>query len=160
MQESGSQRRCEIQSAGSIRGRKHKSLERLYEYTKFHIGVYISLTSAYVAFASAKVGEQPLTQVNLVFLLVAVLFFMLAGVAGGVIISSITQTEALTSREFLAERIGPWAERIGPWKSKLWMVAIKWTWVEHTSFWLGVSLAIASLVVPHFYGTSCVGGGD
>lgn len=35
---------------------KQKSLELLFDYTKFHIGLYLTLTAAYVAVATAKIG--------------------------------------------------------------------------------------------------------
>jgi hypothetical protein len=129
---------AEYKSRDRIEEAAHKSLERLYDYTKFHIGVYISLTTAYVAFASAKVGEQPLVHVKFGFLLFAVLFFMLAGAAGGTVLCSITQTSAVTSRDFLREEISPWNK---PFK----MAAIKWTWLEHALFWIAVICAVLSL---------------
>ena len=85
-----------------------KSLERLYDYTKFHIGVYLSLTTAYIAIATLKptalpdttsrcassIGVYGLIATDPWFMALAVASFMLAGLAGGVIVSSITIIEA------------------------------------------------------------------
>ena len=87
---------------------KQKSLELLFDYTKFHIGLYLTLTAAYVAVATAKIDDKPVLALHESFLWLAVIAFMLAGLAGGVIASSITQTAARSSEEFLSFPIGPW----------------------------------------------------
>ena len=117
-----------------------KNLELLFDYTKFHIGVYLTLTTAYLSFTKVKFGAAPLTYVNQIWSWVAVAAFMLAGLAGGVIVSSITQTESLDSRSFLEKRIGMWNFK------KIWFKARWWTWLEHTSFWAGLIAAILSIV--------------
>ncbi|BDC46000.1 hypothetical protein PTKU15_92970 [Paraburkholderia terrae] len=123
-------------------GARQKSLELLYDYTKFHIGVYLTLTTAYLAAATAKFGDQPLLHLRPWLFWIAVLTFMVAGLAGGVIVSSITQTPARSSREFLRERIGPWELT---WLRRR---ALTWTWIEHTSFWVGLIIAALSLAFP------------
>jgi hypothetical protein len=87
---------------------EQKSLELLFDYTKFHIGLYLLLTSAYVTVASAKSGDKPLLALSTEFLPPAVLAFIFAGLAAGVIASSLTQTVARSAREFLDLPIGPW----------------------------------------------------
>ncbi len=118
---------------------EQKSLEMLFDYTKFHIGLYLTLTASYIAVISANINTKPLVLLrhDLLFW-VAVACFMLAGLAGGVIASSITQTSARSAGEFLAHRIGPWE-----WKG-LHFEARKWTWLEHTSFWIGLIAAVFS----------------
>ena len=37
---------------------KLKSLEMLFDYTKMHIGLYLTLTTAYIAVASLKVKDE------------------------------------------------------------------------------------------------------
>lgn len=58
------------------------------------------------------------------FLWPAVAAFMVAGLAGGVIASSITQTSARSSEQFLSLPIGPWE-----WKALHFRARI-WTWIE------------------------------
>jgi hypothetical protein len=115
-----------------------KSVELLYDYTKFHIGVYITLTASYITVASIKVHDNPVLEVNPILLCPAVLAFLLAGFAGGVIISSITQSVGKGSPEFLETKIGPW-------RSELFR-ARTWTYVEHNAFWVGLIMAILSFV--------------
>jgi hypothetical protein len=117
---------------------KQKSLELLFDYTKFHIGLYLTLTAAYIAVATAKIGEKPLLSLHESLIWPAVIAFMIAGLAGGVIASSITQTTARSSEDFLSQPIGPWELKA------IHFSARAWTWIEHTSFWAGLIFAVLS----------------
>jgi hypothetical protein len=116
-----------------------KSLGLLFDYTKFHIGCYLTLTGSYIAAASIKFGSTsaPVLNVNLCLMWPAIFCFMFAGFAGGTIASSITQTTACCTKKFLNEEIGPWD--LKPFKAKTW------TWIEHTTFWVGMILAVFSI---------------
>lgn len=119
-----------------------KSLELLFDYTKFHIGAYLTLSSLYVALLAMSVKSQALFNVTpeKIFLYLAIGFTLFAGMAGGVIASSITQIETTKSSDFLDCRIGPLH-----WD---WLTchALRWTQVEHVCFWLGLISAILSIV--------------
>lgn len=39
---------------------KQKSLELLFDYTKFHMGLYLTLTAVYVTVATAKINGKPI----------------------------------------------------------------------------------------------------
>ena len=116
--------------AGSVFSRKQKSLELLFDYTKFHIGLYLTLTAAFIGVAKAGV----LTLRAEWIFWSAVWAFVLAGLAGGVIASSITQTSTRNAAEFLESAIGPWN-----WDA---FKARYWTWIEHTAFWIGLLFAV------------------
>jgi hypothetical protein len=125
--------------ATALASARQKSLELLFDYTKFHIGLYLTLTTAYIAATALKKGpDTPVLSINAHFFWPAVLCFMVAGLAGGVIASSITQTDSRSAREFLNQSVGPW-----DWH-RLHFRARVWTWVEHTSFWFGLVLAAIS----------------
>ncbi len=110
-----------------------KSLELLFDYTKFHIGVYLALTSAYVTLAGTKSGECPWgVTMSPCLVIPAIVMFGVAGLAGGVIASSITQTGAKDTKTFLRESAGPWGTQL--------FRVIYWTWLEHTAFWFGLIL--------------------
>jgi hypothetical protein len=115
-----------------------KNLEFLYDYTKFHIGTYTTLATLYIGIANAKFSGFCVL-LNHFFYTVAVLALLVAGMAGGTIVSSITQSKALDSETFLKEYVGPWAP------SWLLFRAIVWTRVEHISFWIAVAAAILSI---------------
>ncbi len=122
----------------AVNASKQKSLELLFDYTKFHIGLYLTLTAAYVALATATVNDKPIVTLIPELLWFAVTAFMAAGLAGGVIASSITQTLARSSEEFLSLPIGPWEIKAIHFRARAW------TWIEHTAFWIGLVLAVFS----------------
>jgi hypothetical protein len=126
--------------ATAVAASKQKSLELLYDYTKFHISAYLTVAGAYLTAAFATVNHEPLLPLNLYLLGPAVLFTMIAGFAGGVIVSSLTQWHSGSTTDFLASRIGPW-----DW-SAFRFSARWWTYLEHTSFWIGLLAAAASFL--------------
>lgn len=131
---------AEFNAARSGSALESKSLELLFEYTKFHIGVYLTLTSVYVAIATLEINDKLALAINPYLLGLSILATMLAGLAGGVIIGSITQIESSRSSEFLECAIGPWELK------RCRFHARKWTYVEHTSFWIGLISAVLSFI--------------
>lgn len=122
-----------------------KSLELLFDYTKFHIGLYLTLASTYITIANVKVGDRLAFTLDWKFVIAAMIAFMAAGFAGGVIVSSITQCYAVapdcgSTADFLNKPIGPWDVK------QLWFHAKYWTYLEHTSFWAGLALAFFSFL--------------
>ena len=51
-----------VAAATSLATAKLKSLELLFDYTKFHIGLYLTVTAGYLAVATVKTGEVPIVQ--------------------------------------------------------------------------------------------------
>ncbi len=131
--------RQRIEEGANVTSRQ-KSLELLYDYTKFHIGAYLTITGAYLTAAFANVSGTPLLPLNLYLMGFAVFATMVAGFAGGVIVSSITQTTAKSTAEFLGLDIGPWDVKFTRREAR------EWTYVEHTSFWLGLIAAALSFL--------------
>ena len=112
-----------------------KRLDRLLDYTKFHIGVYLSIGGGLVALigAAAKAEERSFLREFIgspKALMLAFLFMVLAGFAGGVIASCCTQ-----HRNFN----GVWQQRVGPYRMKV-MTGENWALVEHLSFWISMLL--------------------
>lgn len=139
-------------NATALANSRQKSLELLFEYTKWHIGIYLTLTGAYLTAAFANFSGRPVLSFNLYLLWPAILFTMIAGLAGGVIASSLTQwCEGGGSRDFLQAQIGPWE-----WK-RLHFPAKAWTYVEHTAFWIGLIAAVASFIPPEAWAQAGVG---
>jgi hypothetical protein len=128
----------------ALHAARAKSLEQLYDYTKFHIQAYLTLGASYVAVANLKVGGSTgdlVVKLDPWWATLATIFFMIAGLAGGVIVSSITQFSAGgSSQEFLKLPIGP-----------LWFKScpgLVWTYIEHSAFWIGLFAAAVSVAVP------------
>ena len=131
-------------AATAIYTEQLKSLELLFDYTKFHIGLYLTLAGAYITIASVKANERLVVDLKLRWMWLAMIAFMVAGLAGGIIASSITQCigapkEACESAAtFLEQPTGPWGPSFYMAKGRTW------TWIEHTSFWVGLIFALLS----------------
>lgn len=119
-----------------------KQLERLYDYTKFHIGIYLGSASGLIALISTiSKSEQssgflgsligcPIAAV------VSLFFMMLAGMSGAIVATSTIECESY--KQFVDEKQGAYG--FSPFIGKTWIT------IEHGSFWLSlVALAISIL---------------
>lgn len=111
-----------------------EQLKLLFDYTKFHIGLYTTVATIFVA---AIASEKSLFEFHRGLLFVAVILICLAGLAGGIIASSCAH---FTSRSDL------WKERIGPFRCRC-LKGEYWTYIEHASFWAAIVAALASVLV-------------
>jgi hypothetical protein len=118
-------------------GEMDDQLKQLFDYTKFHIGMYTTLIAAIIGvFANDDLKK---TYVDLVpYIKFSIVFFFIAGMAGGLVASSIPFYRQW--KDFEAARLGPWSLELVP--------AILCTHVEHTAFWIGcIAAGIGLLVV-------------
>lgn len=109
-------------------------LKQLFDYTKFHIGMYTTLIAAIVGvFANdtLKVSYTGLVP----FIKVVIVMFLVAGAAGGLVASSIPFFKTFDA--FSQAWLGPWSFEIIP--------AIWCTHVEHTAFWIGCVVMVYGL---------------
>jgi hypothetical protein len=114
----------------------YEQVKVLFDYTKFHIGVYTTLitiivTGLYYLRITQGVNFKP----NLLFIYGSMVMFGIAGLSGGIIASTLPHHSSI--KEF-------WKERIGPFRLRI-MSGEFWTYCEHTAFWLGVVSAVLSL---------------
>ena len=116
-----------------------KGLELLFDYTKFHIGVYLTLAAAYITLGTSHLSDN-LPKLNAGFVWTAVIFIAIAGFAGGVIASSITQSQSANVEEFLKDPTGPWSMECFPGRT--------WIYIEHTAFWIGIVFVLLSYAWP------------
>lgn len=108
----------------------------MFDYTKFHIGVYISLASAVVAVLGLKKTYQ--FEVEASLMIIGVINIMIAGLAGGTIVSRLTQV--LSYDEF-------WTMKTGPGRAA-WLTGEEWTYLEHASFWIGLVCIFIAIAGP------------
>ena len=109
----------------------------LFDYTKFHIGLYSTFASAVLALLAGTFADGWVICRTL--LAWSLLPIAIAGLAGGVIASSLPHMFGI--KDVRDEKIGPlWFENLGKLKS--------WTYLEHASFWLAFLIAAGALVVP------------
>lgn len=111
-------------------------LERVFDYTKFHITVYLGLGGAIAG--SKLIDDTPEVLQDWPF---GVFFvsMVVAGVAAGVIASSTAYYA--TFEDFQRDKLGPW-------KLKLFKFAT-WAMIEHTAFWIGI--LVPSIYLMAFY---------
>ena len=111
-----------------------KRLELLLNYTIFHIGVYLSLTTALM-------GARVLGRVNHWTIRWAIFWFLVAGACGGLVAANIAE-ESPPADDFLHDkyRLWFWCFRVTP---------LRWvTTIEHLAFWVAI-LPIAYAFVRH-----------
>lgn len=115
-------------------------LERLYDYTKFHIGIYIVAATTMITVAGTTDTSSFLSALvqHRWLLLAAIGAMLIAGGAGGVLISSCATAARLKD---------VWDEKIGPW-GKQWIPGYWWARIEHFAFWSSVLLFAAAVLWP------------
>ena len=107
-------------------------LKTLFEYTKFHIGIYITIGTAIVgalAFEAAN-PDFSLGDPARIGLQVSILFQGLAGLGGGIIAGNLV---SFTSFETFHETPIYWGK-----------IPQFWERVEHWSFWASIIIAAVS----------------
>jgi hypothetical protein len=128
-----------------------KQLERLYDYTKFHIGIYLSAAGGLTALiaTSAKAVSETDAITSLIgapwALGLSFIFVVLAGISGAVVATSTIESTSYHNfmDSYQGAAFGP-----KPFKGKRWVT------LEHTFFWLSLlflSIGIfSSRVVLHW----------
>lgn len=122
-----------VESAASRRTYEYDRVKTLYDYTKFHIGLYLTLGTILVA----GIGAKTPVAFDHRLMWAAVVFIGFAGVAGGIVASTLPECPTLNAF---------FQSRTGPWKCKI-LRGRHWTYVEHTSFWIGIALAGISVAL-------------
>jgi hypothetical protein len=118
-----------------------KQLDFLFDYTKFHIGVYTTLGSLMIAILGLEpwksASGQALLASHLFNLKLSIGLLLVAGAAGGVIASNIPH--AKTFEQFVAKPLCVWGFKLGCYGS--------WAWIEHYAFWLAVTFTATSFIL-------------
>jgi hypothetical protein len=117
-----------------------KRLDRLLDYTKFHIGVYLSIGGGLIALiGSASKADEKAFLGSLIgyhwALAVALVLMAVSGLAGGIVASCCTQFHTF-------EEV--WNEKHGPHKFKV-ATGKTWAFIEHSTFWA----SLAFLLIRH-----------
>lgn len=113
-------------------------LKHLFEYTKFHLGVYTTLIGAIIGIFANDQWREAYSE-YVFFILVSVVLFLFAAVFGGLVASSIPYSTTFTS--FMERDLGPWSSQ------KFTISAKTCTHLEHACFWLGSFVAVFGLVL-------------
>jgi hypothetical protein len=114
---------------------ENTQMKMMMDYTIFHIGVYITLSTLLVTLIGLKAFEEKLSALR-PFLGWTLVFFVVAGMCGGIVAGSLPYYESFDA--FSKADIGPFfAPHVLP--SRFWMSA------EHVFFWCGVGSALLGL---------------
>jgi hypothetical protein len=115
-----------------------KRLDRLFDYTKFHIGIYLSVGGGMIGLLGTR-EDAEWVQALIVHpraLTLALASLALAGMAGGVVGSSIISCKTFESF---------WDSRQGPF-GLIRMPGRFWASFEHGAFWLSIGLFAYSIL--------------
>ncbi|MBT3367671.1 MAG: hypothetical protein HN472_09570 [Nitrospina sp.] len=119
--------------------KEFERLRLLFDYTKFHIGMYTTIIG--ISIGVIKIGPGNI-EINISIFVAAIILFLIAGLAGGVIASSTPEYTSYT--EFLKAEIFPGK------RGWLKFTAKSWIRKEHRCFWIAVALLLLSFWNPLF----------
>ncbi len=111
-------------------------LKLLMDYTLFHIKAYIALGTLLVALLGLDGFKQHATAMR-PYLVVTLVCFMIAGLFGGIVASSLPHYRQFS--DFESAKLGPW----------FWPKALRskcCTALEHSAFWIGIFVAFFGLL--------------
>jgi len=117
------------------RGGMDEQLKHLYDYTKFHIGMYTVLIVGIIAVFTNDSLNAAYSSF-LPFIHVATTFLIFAAIFGGLIASSVPYHTDFD--EFMKSKLGPWDFK--------WLEAEQCTHLEHACFWLSLLVAALGLM--------------
>lgn len=109
-------------------------LKMLMDYTKFHIGMYTTLCTLLVGFLGLYKDPDLLESMR-GFLFFTLLFFVIAGLFGGMVAANLPHCE--TFAEFESKKLGP--------SGLAWLPSSTCIILEHLAFWAGIVIALAGL---------------
>jgi hypothetical protein len=114
-------------------------LKLLFDYTLFHIGLYATLITALTSLVhfDSRLQNAPWL---LGCIACTVLFFLVAGAAGGAIASNIPNYESFSDYDKVALDV------FGTPTLKY----RTWAHVEHIAFWLGLLVSVVGFIVAAF----------
>jgi len=109
-------------------------VNKLYDYTKFHIGLYAALMTALMTVLG--MGQKTVPPEAVCYLKITLACFTVAGVFGGILGSSISlHQEDLVTGE---GKVG-----VGPWK----ILSAEWcAHLEHWAFWIGIMVSVGGFL--------------
>ena len=118
-------------------------VERIYDYTKFHVGLYSSLVFGVVALVGLGDGDVLQNPIVIYLTTTAIILWVVSGMAGGVILGTLIDFEG-SIQSFRNHACGPFGYKALRGKT--------WESIEHKSFWAGAIVALAAFL----YAVLCV----
>ena len=114
----------------------NNQLKCLFDYTKFHIGVYMTLIGLLLATVIKPGALDNMPHHVYQVIRVVIICYVLAGAAGGAIISNIPNYE--TFKQYDDERLPIFSFKTLKYRH--------WATIEHGAFWIGSITLIVGLL--------------
>ena len=112
-----------------------ENLKLLFEYTKFHIGLYATLVGAAITLTQL-LKDTPMVRDGGGLLRLGIVFWIISAIAGGTIAGNIPDFRTL--KDFRCQYFGPLNIPL--------LKGSGWESLEHVSFWLGVICVVWTFV--------------
>ncbi|MEM0930387.1 MAG: hypothetical protein AAGI89_13960 [Pseudomonadota bacterium] len=113
------------------------SIERLYDYSKFHIGLYTSIVGGLLAFLNLRQGM--IDQVGVLQVVLTVCLFLAAGAFGGIVCVNCIFHRAHTDQIKHDHKVRLWGV-------KLPLTIGRAADLEHACFWIGLVVLLLSML--------------
>ncbi len=129
--------------------KEFERLQLLFDYTKFHILLYTTLITLLIGLFAFGVDVESITQFRKVMKPIVV-FFLIAGAAGGVIGTNIPKFDKFSTFWHGQDSQDDNNNKklyISPFGVKfLYFPGKVWAYIEHSAFWFGILIAIYSFL--------------
>ena len=116
--------------------KEYEKVKLLFDYTKYHIGIYTSLGT--IAVAALGLHDNVTFKFCGLLLWLSIGFIAVAGLAGGIIASTLPEKNSL--EQFFTQATGFWGVHF--------LSGRTWTRIEHTAFWVGLIAGLISFLMP------------
>src|SRR5215210_1827605 len=122
-------------------------LKLLYDYEKFHIGLYGGMITGFIAILSLG-SKESLGPWMVLALALAIVLLLIAAICGATLASSVIDIYAnygfwnsRPNKEANLKKF--WTRKIGPRKREWWKPHVWWC-IGHTAFWIAVLLVVGT----------------
>lgn len=130
-------------------------LKLLYDYEKFHIGLYGAMMTGFITILS--LWSKTLTFWMVLALSLAILSLLIAAFCGAILASSVI--DIYGNYKFWKSGTDPeavlnnfWETEIGPYEKQWWKAEKLWR-VGHSAFWIAVILVVVTFLAHVVYWT-------
>lgn len=123
-----------------------EQLKLVYDYAKFHIGLYAALIAGIAALLQLSPGLKP---EDVACLRVAVVLILVAGLAGGMVATGVLDTgDARGVWRVPASQPDRTSSLLDSRPRRRGVPLKSWILVEHTAFWCAVAVGLYPILKP------------
>jgi hypothetical protein len=128
-------------SQDAVSTKQIEQLKLIYDYAKFHIGLYATVSAALIGVTTFN---ENLKKNYMGWLLAVLGCFLAAGIGGGLVAGHVVYSrwDNPLVKELLKGYFTPTLSSPRAWNRYKWF-----TFIEHYAFWLGLLLGIIGLII-------------